>query len=495
MTNRKRIIIIGSGFGGLSLGIRLQAAGFQVTIFEKNAHPGGHAYPLELDGYRFDMGPSLITAPTIIRDIFATAGERLEDHVELIKLSPFYRIYFHDQSYIDYTDDGDQLMTQMRGFNEKDAGNYEKFIKASKQIYDAVIVKGLGSTPFMDWATMLKFVPQAIRLKALLPTYTFASLYFKDFRHRFVFSFHPLFIGGNPFRAPSVYEMIPYLEKDQGVWFSKGGMYSLVSAFVTVLKKIGGEIYTDSPVSKILVEHQKAVGVLVNDKYYPADGIVSNADFIHTFKDLIDTQNRRKWTDDKLQKINYSMSAFLLYLGVRKKYPQLKHHTLILAKRYKGLITDIFDKKILPDDFSMYLHVPTKTDTTMAPEGCESIYVLIPVTNLLGKIDWQTFADVYKKRILDFLEKDFGLADLQANIEVCKVFTPLDFQKKQNAYLGGAWGVEPRLTQTAIFRPHNRCRDIKGLYLVGASTHPGAGLPGVMLTAGTTEKVLVQDMS
>ncbi|MBN2410721.1 phytoene desaturase [candidate division KSB1 bacterium] len=488
-----KIIIIGAGFGGLSLAIRLQARGFKVSVFEKNALVGGHAYPLEKDGYKFDMGPSLITAPDIINDIFQSANEQLSDYLELIKLEPFYRIYFHDKSFIDYTDNSELMKTQMRRYNAKDATNYDKFINASKKIYDVVITGGLGATPFMNWGTMLKFIPYALRLNALLPTYSFAKHYFKDFRHRFTFSFHPLFIGGNPFRAPSVYQMIPYLEKEGGVWFSKGGMYSLVKSFEKVFLKLGGEIKPNKPVKEIVLNNTRAVGVKVGDDFYPADAVVSNADFIHTYKDLIKPEYRQKWTDKKLKKTDYSMSAFLLYLGVKKRYHELKHHTLILSKRYKSLIKDIFDKKILPDDFSMYLHVPSKTDPQMAPDGCESMYVLIPVANLAGRVDWEKEGTLFKDKVLAFLEDDFGLTDLRKNLQVCEMFTPLDFEKKQNAYLGSAWGVEPKLTQTAIFRPHNRCSDIEGLYLVGASTHPGAGLPGVMLTARTTENVILND--
>ncbi len=490
----KKIAIIGSGFGGLSAAIRLQAKeDIQVTLFEKNDKVGGHAYPLEQDGYKFDMGPSLITAPDIIDDIFQSAGKRLADYLDLIKLDPFYRIYFHDKSFIDYLDDAGKMKQQMTKFNKQDAARYDEFIQASKAIHDVVIGQGLGSVPFMDWGSMIKFLPQALKLNALLPTFNFAKKYFKDFRHRFVFSFHPLFIGGNPFRAPSVYQMIPYLEKEGGVWFTQGGMYSLVQAFETLFKELGGEVKTGLPVTKIQVEDGNATGVHTRDGFFKADAVISNADFIHTYKNLIGSEHRKKWTDKKLFNLDYSMSAFLLYLGVRKQYPELKHHTLILSERYKPLITDIFDKKILPDDFSMYLHVPTKTDLQMAPAGCESMYVLIPVTNLQGNVDWNAQGELFKNKVLAFLENDFGLTGLRENLEVCSMFTPADFQETRNNYWGSAWGVEPRLSQTAIFRPHNRCSDIKGLYLVGASTHPGAGLPGVMLTAKTTERIILDD--
>lgn len=272
-------------------------------------------------------------------------------------------------------------------------------------------------------------------------------------------------------------------------------MYALVQALEKCFLEIGREIITNSEVKKIAIQNGRATGVHTKDDFIEADIVVSNADFIHTYRDLIEPQHQKKWTDRRLEKVAYSMSAFLLYLGVKRQYPQLKHHTLILFHRYKELIKDIFDRKILPEDFSMYLHVPTRTDSGMAPDGTESMYVLIPVPNLQSGINWRVEGEKLKKAVLSSLEYNFGLEGLQKNLEVCEMFTPEDFVRKQNAYYGSAWGVEPRLLQTAIFRPHNRSEDVKNLYLVGASTHPGAGLPGVMLTAETTEKVILVDQA
>lgn len=490
---KRTVIIIGSGFGGLAAAIRLQAQGLQVIILEKNAKVGGHAYQLVKNGYTFDMGPSIITAPDLIQSVFSCAGVQMEDYLDLVKLNPFYRIYFHDGSSLDYTDDTNRMKQQMGRFNAADARNYDDFMAHTRQLYDAVITDGLGSIPF-DLQTMLGFLPRALRMRALMPAYNFVQRYFEDPRHRFTFSFHPLFIGGNPFRAPAVYLMIPYLEKTGGVWFCKGGMYSLVRSLESVFKELGGVIETDAEVEEIVVENRKAKGVLANGQFYKADSVISNADLVHTYGKLIKPEHRRKWSDKKLRKTQYSMGAFLLYLGVRKSYPQLQHHTLILSERYKGLIDDIFDNKILPDDFSMYLHIPSQTDPSMAPEGCASMYVLIPVPNLEASINWEETKKKYTDKILTFLENDFGLIDLRASIEVIETFTPLDFKHHRNSHLGSAWGVEPKLTQTAYFRPHNLSEDIEKLYFVGASTHPGAGVPGVLLTAETTVKLVVKDL-
>ena len=490
---KRKIVIIGSGFGGLAAAIRLQAKGMQVTLLEKNAKVGGHASQLVKDGYTFDMGPSIITAPNLIQRLFECAGARMEDYLDLVKLDPFYRIYFHDGASLDYTDDSEQMKRQMARFSTMDADNYDRFMAQTRHLYDAVITDGLGATAF-DLPTMLGFLPRALRLQALMPAYDFVKRYFDDPHHRFTFSFHPLFIGGNPFRAPAVYLMIPYLEKTGGVWFCKGGMYSLVRALESTFKQLGGVVETDAEVERIIVEDRRAKGVLAKGQFYEADGVISNADLAHTYGELIKPEHRKKWSDKRLRKTQYSMSAFLLYLGVRKKYPQLKHHTLILSERYKGLIDDIFDNKVLPDDFSMYLHIPSQTDPAMAPEGCESMYVLIPVPNLESGINWEKTQKTYTDKVLTFLENDFGLTDLRRSIEVLETFTPSDFKKQRNNHLGSAWGIEPRLTQTAYFRPNNRSEDIKSLYFVGANTHPGAGVPGALLTAETTIKLVIKDL-
>ncbi|HKJ68914.1 MAG TPA: phytoene desaturase family protein [bacterium] len=490
-----KIVIIGAGLGGLAIAVRLQGLGFEVTLLEKNAAVGGHASRLKEAGFTFDMGPSLITAPDIIQKVFHAGGARMEDHLELTKLDPFYRICYHDGTYLDYTDDTDRMIAQMRQFNPEDAAHYEDFIRESRELYHAVITDGLGSRPFMDWGTMMQFLPRALRLKALLPTHTFVKRHFKDPRHQFAYSFHPLFIGGNPFRAPAVYLMIPYLEKIGGVWYSRGGMYSLVRALESVFTSLGGRVFTGTPAREIVVRDGMAAGVQADGKFFEADAVISNADFAHTYRDLIPPGHRQKWTDRRVENLDYSMSAFLLYVGVNKQYPQLRHHTIVLSRRYRELVREIFDQKILPEDFSLYLHVPTRTDPGMAPPDSDSMMILAPVPNAHSGIDWEDRGAEYAQKILHYLEKDFGLRGLTEHTEVLQRFTPEDFRRQRNSYLGSAWGVEPKLTQTAIFRPHNRSEDIDRLYFVGASTHPGAGVPGVLLTAEATEQVVLTDFN
>ncbi|MCB0278612.1 MAG: phytoene desaturase [Calditrichaeota bacterium] len=489
----KKAIIIGSGFGGLATGIRLQSAGIDVTIFEKNSAVGGHASQLKKNGFTFDMGPSLITAPSIINSVFESAGKRMEDYINMRYLDPFYRVYFHDKSYIDYSGHADKMKQQMSAFNKNDSLNYDKFTDYTRQLHKAVIFDGLGSESF-NFSKLVQFLPMAFKLNAFRNCYRMVSQFFSDPRHRFLFSFHSLFIGGNPFRAPSVYLMIPYLEKSAGVWYARGGMYSLVQAFEKLFIDLGGKIQCNSEIKSIEINGNKTIGVRTVDQFHPADIVISNAHFGHTQLDLIDPAKRRKWTDKRVKSLDYSMSCFLIYMGVKKQYPQLQHHTLVLSKRYKELIRDIFDRKVLADDFSIYLHVPSKTDDTMAPPGCESIYALIPVPNLNAAIDWSSQAERFKNKIIDFLERDFGLEGLRANLKVCETFTPEDFRTERNNYLGSAWGPEPKLTQSAAFRPSNKSEDIENFYISGAGTHPGAGLPGVLLGAEATVKEIIADL-
>ena len=492
MDTRKKAVVIGSGFGGLALAIRLQAAGMEVTILEKREKIGGRAYQLRDQGYVFDMGPSLITAPFVINSVFEAAGRRLRDYVDLIPLDPFYRVYFHDGTHLDYVGDSEKMKSQMAVFSPKDAARFDSFMDEVQPIFDAVIGDRLGSKPFDTLKTMIKFLPRMAKMKAYLPVTMFVNRFFEDFRHRFIFSFHPLFVGGNPFFTPAIYLMIPFLEREGGIWFTRGGMYSLVEAMGKVFRELGGEIRTETEVTKIRVEGGRAVGVEANSAFFPGDLVVSNGDVGHTYKHLIAPEHRRRWSDRKVDGMDYTMSCFLLYLGTKKQYPELEHHTLILSERYKELLKDIFDKKILPEDFSMYLHVPTRTDPAMAPEGSESMYVLVPVANNRSGLDWETLKEDFADRILTFLE-EWGLEGLKENLEVLHIFTPDDFGEQLNAYHGNAFAIVPKFTQTAWFRPQNRSEDVDGLYLVGAGTHPGAGVPGVFMSAETTYGSIAED--
>jgi phytoene desaturase len=339
---------------------------------------------------------------------------------------------------------------------------------------------------------MARFVPAVLRLSAWKTATGFVNGFFRDFRHRFLFSFHPLYIGGNPFASPAVYLMIPYLERKQGVWYTRGGMYSVVRAMESAFREAGGTILAGMPAERIRVERGRAVGVEAEGRFFPADAVVSNADLAHTYRDLIAPGHRRAWTDRKLDRLDHTMGCFLLFLGVRRTYPNLAHHTLILAERYRELLKDIFDRKILPPDFSLYLHAPTRTDATMAPPGCESLMVLAPVANLDSGLDWEKEKGPFAERLLAFLEA-WGLAGLREHLEVFRIYTPLDFKADLNAVRGNAFGLVPSLSQTGWFRPHNRSEDVERLYFAGAGTHPGAGVPGVLLSAEAVEACVRED--
>lgn len=490
---KKKVAVIGSGFGGLGIAVRLQAQGYDVEIYEKQDKLGGHAGQIKEKGYTFDMGPSLITAPKIIEDLFASAERKISDYLDLHYLDPFYRVYFHDKSFIDYNGNSDHMQAEIAKFNKKDSESYLKFLEFSKEIYKAVIVEGLGAESFHKPWTMLKFAPKFIKTKAVLPGYFQATQFFKDWRTRFLFSFHPLFIGGNPFRVPSIYLMISYLEKEGGVWYSTGGMYSFVSALQKIFEEHGGKSFVNAEVDEILIKDKQIKGISVNGEEKEFDIVVSNADITHTHKKLLNNVNLKSWSDRRLDKAKYSMSCFVLYIGVKKQYPELLHHTLILSPRYKELVADIFDNHVLPDDFSMYLHVPSRTDRSMAPDGCESIYVLAPVTNLENPIDWSKKGKEFADLMIDHLENEFGMEGLKENLDYLSWFTPDDFKNERNSHLGSPWGLEPVLSQTAYFRPHNKSPEISNLYYVGAGTHPGAGVPGVLLSAEATEKLVVEE--
>lgn len=483
-----RVVCIGAGFGGLALGIRLQARGYSVTLIDKQSTPGGHAAQLKKAGYTFDMGPSLITAPALLEELFALAGEKLENHLRLIALDPFYRVYFYDGSFIDYTGDSERMKAQIAALSPGEERAYEAFMAHAQAFYEAVITEGLGARPF-TWAELWRFLPKALRLRALTPTYNLAASYFKDERLRFIFSFHPLFIGGDPFRAPAVYQMIPYLEKSGGVWYALGGMHAVAQALARLFQRLGGTLLLGTEAQEILVKQGKAFAVRTPAGEIPADIVVSNADFLHTVTQLYPEPYR--WTPFRQKLMSYSMSAFLLYIGVRRQYPErLPHHTIALGPRYKGLVKDIFRRKVLAEDFSLYLHAPTRTEEAMAPPGGESLYALSPVPNLQSRINWQIEAPRYTEKILGFLEQKVGLTGLSSHIDVLEVFTPEDFLRQRNCMWGAAWGPEPVLWQTAVLRPPNRSRRIPNVFFAGAGTHPGAGVPGVLLSAMATEKAL-----
>jgi len=488
---KKEIIVIGSGFGGLATASRLLSRGHSVKIFEKRDKPGGRAYVYEKNGFTFDGGPTVITAPFMFDDIYAAAGKKREDFIDFVPCNPFYRIFDWNHRPFDYNDDHEFTLKEIEKRNPSDKEGYEKFISTTKAIFQKGFVE-LADKPFLKFTDMLKVAPDLIRLQSYKTVYKYVAQFIDDEFLRRCFSFHPLLVGGNPFDTTSIYAMIHYLEREWGVHYAMGGTGAIVEALVNLITEQGGRLHLESEIDEILVSDGKARGVrLKNGETHKADAIVSNADVAFTYKNLIDKKHRKKYTDRKIERTKYSMSLFVIYFGTKKQYRNqgLAHHNIILGKRYKELLSDIFNKKHLSDDFSLYLHMPTITDPSMAPEGCESFYVLSPVPHLDSDTDWNEAAPRYRDLIMKFLEENY-LPGLQENLVAEHYIDPLHFQDTLNSYKGSAFSVQPILTQSAWFRPHNKSEDVDGLYFVGAGTHPGAGLPGVLSSAKIAENLI-----
>ncbi len=486
----KKIIVIGSGFGGLGAATRLAAKGYDVELFEKRDKLGGRAYVYEVNGFKFDGGPTVITAPFLFDEIWTAAGRRREDYFQLVPCDPFYRIFDHTGRHFNYNGDHQFILNQIDQWNPADKEGYERFIRTTKDIFDTGMA--LIDKPFLHVSDMARVVPDLVRLQSYRSVYGYVSKFIQNDFLRRCFSFHPLLIGGNPLDAASLYVLIHYLERQWGVHYALGGTGAIVAAFGQLMNELGVKVHLNAEVKEILVEGRKTTGVRMADgTVHKADAVVCNADVGWSYLNLIPAQYRKKNTDKRIKSFKYSMSLFVIYFGTKRRYTdsQLAHHNIILSERYNGLLRDIFGDQGLPEDFSLYLHMPTITDPTMAPPGHEAFYVLSPVPHLGAKIDWHKAAKPYRDTIMQFLEENY-LPDLQANIVAEHYIDPLHFQGDLNSYLGSAFSVQPILTQSAWFRPHNRSEDLDNLYFVGAGTHPGAGLPGVLSSAKIVEGLI-----
>ena len=484
-----RAIVIGAGLGGLAAAIRLGARGYRVTVVDKLDKPGGRAYVYEDDGFLFDAGPTIVTAPFLIEELWTLCGKQMSDDVELVPMHPFYRIRYADGTYFDYSGDDEAMKAEVAKFSPEDVAGYERFMEASKLLYDVGFDKLLDES-FDTVGSMVKCVPDLVRAQFYRSVQSLVARYLKHEKLRMAFSFHPLLIGGNPFTTTAIYALIGQLERQHGVHFAMGGTGSIVRGMAGLIEGQGGEFRLGTAVREILVDQGRASGVeLETGEQLHADVVVSNADSAATYRHLLPAQYRKRWTDRKLDKSRYSMSLFVWYFGTKRRYEDVPHHMIMLGERYKELLEDIFDKKILAEDFSLYLHRPTATDPSLAPEGCDTFYVLSPVPNLDGAPDWEQEAERYRKVIAAYLEETV-LPDLEANVVTSRLLTPIDFRDRLFSLKGAAFGLEPVLWQSAWFRPHNRSEEVEGLYLVGAGTHPGAGMPGVISSAKVLDKVV-----
>ncbi len=492
----KRIAVIGSGFGGLAVAIRLAARGHQVKIFEKRDKPGGRAYTYEIDGFKFDGGPTVITAPFMFDDLWREAGKKRQDYFEMVPVNPFYRVFDWKKQYFDVTSDLNFTLGEIRDLNLADQAGYQEYIRHTRPIFEKGFLE-LSDKPFLTLGDMLKVAPDLIRLQSYKSVYGYVSKFVKDDFLRRVLTFHTLLVGGNPFDTTSIYALIHYIQNEWGVWYARGGTGAIITAMVRLFEELGGKIHLNQEVCEILVTGRRVTGIRLDDnRALSFDSVISNADPAWTYRCMIPAQYRHTFTDRRLDGMRYSMSLFVLYFGTRQLYRQagLAHHNIILSQRYKGLLDDIFNKKILSDEFSLYLHMPTLTDPSMAPEGCETFYVLSPVPHLDSGVDWSRLAKPYGDAILKFLEENY-LPDLRANIVARHSIDPLHFQNTLNSYKGAAFSFQPVLTQSAWFRPHNRSEDFDNLYFVGAGTHPGAGVPGVLSSSIIAANLISQTLA
>ena len=494
MTSPKTAAVIGAGFGGLALAIRLQAAGIQTVLLEKRDKPGGRAYVYEDQGFTFDAGPTVITDPSAIEELFALAGRPMADYVELLPVAPFYRLAWEDGTQFDYANDQAELDRQIHALNPRDVLGYQRFLAYSQAVFREGYLK-LGAVPFLSFRDMVRAGPQLARLQAWRSVYSMVSSFVEHDKLRQAFSFHSLLVGGNPFATSSIYTLIHALERQWGVWFPKGGTGALVQGMVRLFQDLGGKLELNAEVANIEVLHDRARAVVLRDgRRWAVDSVASNADVVHTYSELLGSHARGRAESTRLKGKRFSNSLFVIHFGLKRPQPQLQHHTVCFGNRYRELIQEIFHGQTLAEDFSLYLHAPCITDPSLAPPGCSSHYVLSPVPHLgNADIDWAVEGPRYRDRIFEYLEQHY-MPGLREDLVTSRIFTPHDFRDELNAHLGSAFSLEPVLQQSAWFRPHNRDAQLTNVYLVGAGTHPGAGVPGVIGSAKATAGLMLEDL-
>ena len=482
-------IVVGSGFGGLAAAIRLSAMGYKVTVLEKLDGPGGRGYVRRQDGFTFDGGPTIVTVPFLFEELWALCGKTFADDVELRLMDPFYRVRFHDGTHFDYNGDPDRMRAEVIRISPEDGPGFDRFVKEADKCYQLGFEK-LGCKAFDSIGDLVAALPAMMKMKAWRTMFGLVSSYLKHPKLRMAMSLQTLLIGGNPFSVTGVYSLINALERRFGVYSAMGGTGAIIQGMVKLLTEREVPVRYNAEVRKIMVEGGRAIGVeLASGEALAADIVVCNSDTSWTYKNLIAPEHRRHWTDKKIENGKHSMSLFVWYFGTNKQYPDVPHHTMVLGPRYEGLLTDIFKNHKLTDDFSLYLHRPTATDPSVAPAGCDCFYVLAPVPHLDSGTDWATQAEPYRQAVCKRLEETL-LPGLSQHIATSHVMTPQHFKDDLLSYKGAAFGLEPLLLQSAWFRPHNRSEDIENLFMVGASTHPGAGMPGVLMSAKALQTVV-----
>ena len=483
-------IVIGSGFGGIAAALRLKAKGHKVTLIEKHPDLGGRARVFRKNGFIFDGGPTVITAPYLINELFELFKKNPKDYIKLSPLKVWYQFVFEDKSKFNYSGNENEMKAQIKELNKEDVKGYEKLVNFTKKIFDKGFTE-LADIPFDKPFVMMQQLPSLLKLKSYKSVYSLVSSYIKNEKLRRMLSMHPLLVGGNPFTTTSIYGLILYLEKKWGIHYSMGGTGNIIKGFEKLMNEVGIKVIKGNEVTKILSKNNKISSIqLDNHDYIDADNVICNADPPAVYEKLLDEKNNNsflfKW---KKKRMEYSMGLFVYYFGTKKIYDNVEHHTIKFGSKYKEHLDDIFDKKKLNNDISYYLHRPSATDKSMAPEGNDCFYVLVPVPNNQSGIDWSIEGDKMKKLIIDKMENDL-MPNLRNNIVEDFYLTPDYFEKDLNTKFGSGFSIQPKFTQSAYFRFHNKSEIYDGLYFVGAGTHPGAGVPGVLSSAKVLDKIL-----
>ena len=484
-----KTVIVGSGFGGLSAALRLKAKGYDVTLIEKHKDLGGRARVFEKNGFKFDAGPTVITAPYLINELFQLFGKKAEDYLNIKPLQTWYQFVFEDGYKFDYSGDEKEMKRQISEVSNEDVDGYLDLVNFTKRIFDKGYME-LSDVPFNKPFFMLKQIPSLLKLKSYKSVYSLVSSFVKNEKLRRIFSMHPLLVGGNPFTTTSIYGLILYLEKKWGIHYSMGGTGNIVKGLETLMIEENIEVIKGVEVKRIIEENKNIKGVeLNNGEKILADKVVCNADPPGVYEKLLNKKKGNLFFNWKRNRMDYSMGLFVYYFGTKKVYNDVEHHTIKFGNKYKEHLDDIFNKKKLNDDISYYLHRPTATDKSMAPEGNDCFYVLVPVPNNQSNIDWSIEGEKIKKLVIRKMQNDL-LPDLERNIVEDFYLSPDYFENDLNTKFGSGFSIQPKFTQSAYFRFHNKSEIYKGLYFVGAGTHPGAGVPGVLSSAKVLDKIL-----
>jgi phytoene desaturase len=483
-------IVIGSGFGGIAAALRLRAKGHEVTIIEKHPDLGGRARVFRKNGFIFDGGPTVITAPYLINELFDLFKKDPKDYIKLTPLKIWYQFIFEDKTKFNYSGNELEMKNQIRNINVEDVKGYEKLVNFTKKIFDKGFTE-LADVPFDKPFVMMQQLPALLKLKSYKSVYSLVSSYIQSEKLRRMLSMHPLLVGGNPFSTTSIYGLILYLEKKWGIHYSMGGTGNIIKGYEKLMKEVGIKILKESEVTKIISKNNKITGVQINNQTdIDTDNIICNADPPAVYEKLLNQNNKNSFLFNwKKNRMEYSMGLFVYYFGTKKIYENVEHHTIKFGDKYKEHLDDIFDKKKLNDDISYYLHRPTATDKSMAPEGNDCFYVLVPVPNNQSNINWNTEGEKMKKLVIEKMEKDL-MPNLKENIVEDFYLTPDYFEKDLNTKFGSGFSIQPKFTQSAYFRFHNKSEVYDGLYFVGAGTHPGAGVPGVLSSAKVLDKII-----